>query len=570
MSDHVVYACPCLNIKLHLANKYTLEGHEDQRKVAWKHLDNPSLEGWQFDLGMGGIVVFGREIDISKEDDRYSDTFGIKVKDTKETVSFTLEENAASGELYSQHRHIRELLDQSLERMQQEADARIERFQKNETQKLHESTSLAKQERDALWAKIVEVSKKVNEKQREQAVGGKEEVLDSTGHPHEHSAGQGASAESHPKTSHVHFAEGSSNTGVVSSKSEQKSVVVPDSVQPSVSHLSGIPMSFKRKSFGLDESGITSSLKNSNLAEMTTALPDNMDDREQHDSDEESEDMFHLDEEISSDEESRVNDYQPKGSVGDENTENDAKPGTGSSPQGVTDRPSGSSYITPSWHSPSSSWLKKKRSTGKYIDAFDEEPNDQNRADSSADIDHEMGHSISMYATSLPIAISHPEHVMVTKAEETENAVRPSDRDPTKSTRSEKKITESPRATSSYVNYDYSLADRETSQLFPQVERRRKSVAIGATRGPKPQLFSLVGESLDTRSARIRKKDLPATHREAVEQLRKFAEVSDDEEDEEHGQMVPPHILAARTYTDETEELFGAVPRSQMWQRTME
>lgn len=34
--------------------------------------------------------------------------------------------------------------------------------------------------------------------------------------------------------------------------------------------------------------------------------------------------------------------------------------------------------------------------------------------------------------------------------------------------------------------------------------------------------------------------------------------------------MIPPHVLAANTYNDETEELFGAVPRSGTWRKTFE
>ncbi|RUP45107.1 hypothetical protein BC936DRAFT_148603, partial [Jimgerdemannia flammicorona] len=39
----------------------------------------------------------------------------------------------------------------------------------------------------------------------------------------------------------------------------------------------------------------------------------------------------------------------------------------------------------------------------------------------------------------------------------------------------------------------------------------------------------------------------------------------DLDDDDEPGPMVPPHVLVARTYTDETEKMFGAVPRSGKW-----
>lgn len=38
-----------------------------------------------------------------------------------------------------------------------------------------------------------------------------------------------------------------------------------------------------------------------------------------------------------------------------------------------------------------------------------------------------------------------------------------------------------------------------------------------------------------------------------------------DDDEDAGGPMIPPHVLAAKTYTDETEVLFGAVPRSAKW-----
>jgi hypothetical protein len=57
MSGHVTYACQCLNIKIHLANKYYLEGHEKYRKNKFIKLEEPPISGWKFELGMKGVVV---------------------------------------------------------------------------------------------------------------------------------------------------------------------------------------------------------------------------------------------------------------------------------------------------------------------------------------------------------------------------------------------------------------------------------------------------------------------------------------------------------------------------------
>ena len=60
MSSHVVYACRCLNIKIHLATKYTT-ATLDQLKQE-NHVTEPH-PGWQFELGIGGIKIVS---DISK------------------------------------------------------------------------------------------------------------------------------------------------------------------------------------------------------------------------------------------------------------------------------------------------------------------------------------------------------------------------------------------------------------------------------------------------------------------------------------------------------------------------
>lgn len=55
MSGHVVYSCACLNVRLHLANNYYSDRHNAHRAAAFIRLSDPHLEGWQFELGMGGV-----------------------------------------------------------------------------------------------------------------------------------------------------------------------------------------------------------------------------------------------------------------------------------------------------------------------------------------------------------------------------------------------------------------------------------------------------------------------------------------------------------------------------------
>jgi hypothetical protein len=57
MSGDVTYACRCLNIKIYLANKYYLEGHEKYRRSKFVRLEDPPISGWQFELSMKGVDV---------------------------------------------------------------------------------------------------------------------------------------------------------------------------------------------------------------------------------------------------------------------------------------------------------------------------------------------------------------------------------------------------------------------------------------------------------------------------------------------------------------------------------
>ncbi|CAO3612142.1 unnamed protein product [Cunninghamella echinulata] len=57
MSGHVIYACSCLNIKIHLSSKYSLNNHASERQQYWYEQENPTMEGWKVELGMGGVVI---------------------------------------------------------------------------------------------------------------------------------------------------------------------------------------------------------------------------------------------------------------------------------------------------------------------------------------------------------------------------------------------------------------------------------------------------------------------------------------------------------------------------------
>ncbi|CEP07930.1 hypothetical protein [Parasitella parasitica] len=57
MTGHVTYACNCLNVKIHLANKYYLEGHEKFRNDKFTRLVEPPISGWKFELSIEGVTV---------------------------------------------------------------------------------------------------------------------------------------------------------------------------------------------------------------------------------------------------------------------------------------------------------------------------------------------------------------------------------------------------------------------------------------------------------------------------------------------------------------------------------
>lgn len=59
MSSFIVYSCPCYNIRIHLSTKYTDKDFEELKS---KSSVQTLATGWEFELGMGGIVTVSIEI----------------------------------------------------------------------------------------------------------------------------------------------------------------------------------------------------------------------------------------------------------------------------------------------------------------------------------------------------------------------------------------------------------------------------------------------------------------------------------------------------------------------------
>ncbi|KAI7883865.1 hypothetical protein K492DRAFT_205070 [Lichtheimia hyalospora FSU 10163] len=556
MSGHVVYSCACLNVRLHLANNYYSDRHDAHRAAAFIRLSDPPLEGWQFELGMGGVqseyntlirtrardgnwmtvsclncttgdvysiqrptkptivypvdaqdiyrqgdrviihreTIYGEDIDQLKQHTNYSSNFGI-VLYTDATEISADDEASVPGELYSQHTQLSQQLERSLNQMKSETDARIERYRQEQLASLERASAKAKYDRQLLWHKMLEVSRTVHE-QEQQEKGLDQDTSDSLSRSF-------VRFEAHDGMRQQQQQASSSSTGVSASpaRSGSRSFVKPSSLRAS--------------SFALDEHHISTSLRDKQFHPIS-----HEDEDQSLSSDEESEGMFDLDEDIETEEKQ-----------GDEK---------------------GKGKSTPTW--------SKRRSSTKYISGFEGEEYIHNEQEDDQDV---LSTSVSAYATSVPIAISYEQHTpKFTQGSFNENAVNPADQDPTSIRSSVQKNThldQQHQQAKSLVSFDrFSLADQEASLLFPPHQQRRKSIAVTRTTH-RPQLDGLVGQSLDTRSRRMSllRQDASSTH-----------SASDDEDDK--GPMIPPHVLAANTYNDETEELFGAVPRSGTWRKTFE
>lgn len=113
------------------------------------------------------------------------------------------------GKLVSTHNQIQSLMDQSAEKLRLESKARIEEFKQQEEKRVQDLLSKAKSENTQLWSKIIRVSNEQSDDKKEK--------------------------------SHVRFAP-------------------VENADPNISH-----PTIRKNNFDLDESTISSSLKNKNL-----------------------------------------------------------------------------------------------------------------------------------------------------------------------------------------------------------------------------------------------------------------------------------------------------------------
>jgi hypothetical protein len=147
------------------------------------------------------------------------------------------------------------------------------------------------------------------------------------------------------------------------------------------------------------------------------------------------------------------------------------------------------------------------------------------------------------FATSVPIAITHPTPASANTEMHPNNSVPY----PLNSFMEENQFDKQNSRTrqTSFVGFDYAEADRETSSLFVPSDRYRRKSSSAISYKNKAHNYHTRYYSSGNKTGSV-----------------KFNNVNEEDEEDEVGPMIPPHILAANTVTDETEAIFGSVPRN--------
>ncbi|KAI9263998.1 hypothetical protein EDC94DRAFT_77597 [Helicostylum pulchrum] len=462
MSNFIVYSCHCLNIRIHLATKYTANAFAELKEQAAVKEPFPGLE---FELGMGGIIIefntlvhterksgwkttsclncncgkiysvtessslskavvhenaiYGEEAEKVKQDPQYSSIFKIKLnQDTEDLVPMPSAEDVP-GKLVSTHQQIISLVDLSIEKIRLESKLRIEEFKQKEEKQTQALISKAKLENNQLWSKIIQITdQNVDEKK-----------------------------------GHVTFA-------------------------PAAAESSSTKPTIRKIGFALSESDISTSLKNKNLDHYNLNMLSKNDQEEE----EEEEDMFNLDEEFSEEEKEDESLNEDKEEEEEEKEEEEKEE---EEKQKIVNKKdlllSSSLQKSISEIDQKFSWIKKKRNTSKYMRKdFDLKTDVKKGTDSN---NSEEDKHVSLFATSVPITIHYP---IPEDEEEGEEAAEKKD--------SKKKDL----VASSFVNFDFSYSDRMLSEQFPESIVKRKIVPSNSN--VCLETDSIIGKSLDTRA----------------------------------------------------------------------
>ncbi|GAN03571.1 hypothetical protein MAM1_0043d03026 [Mucor ambiguus] len=644
MAGHVTYACQCLNVKIHLANKYYLEGHEKFRRDKFTRLKEPPIEGWKFELSMDGVTVeyasliclriimdnpkgwvtvschncstgdvysvkrpntkiaypfdnsllskfgdqviihkgtiFGSEIDKLKKKATYSSTFHIVLNpDLPITHASQEDEDDTYGfGLKKEHKHVQQLLRQSLIDLEEITEKRIQEFQREQEMLLVREKEKAAYDSAILWQRMKEIAKTVQEEEqrvRRLALqktknGVTDQILFNRIMSEEEKDGvikdtalDATETEMKRRESHVHFAQSNSYEPASGTTIEQRRR--SSAFKRDLFGGFGAPIhhSRRRSSHVLDESAIANSFKNAYPLEPVPEMPQLHRRRSSLVSSQQHHHRRNLHPLAVANH--HVHPLAPPcsnaSSLWEDDQENASKADDDSSEEELFSLDE--DMQDPDEYSPlqSRKLSSKRRPSSKYIEFEEEEekhdkegygqqPTPRKHADKANSHDEQQDHS---FATSVPITIHHPPAFPVkNKTEDMQTSVqkkhpsssfiqRPTYLNPARDRRP------------SFVGFDYAEADRRASLNFPPLDLKRNSVHHAM-----PTSYQ--------KDDHTQQQHLSSNKNKIELEL----EEEDDTEQDQNGPMIPPHILAAHAVADETEALFGSMPRNSTRHRPLE
>ncbi|KAI7905176.1 uncharacterized protein BX663DRAFT_484484 [Cokeromyces recurvatus] len=628
MPAHVVYACNCLNVKIHLANKYYLEGHENFRKDKFTRLEEPSISGWKFELSMKGIsveytslirlryimdnsegwvtischncstgdvysvrrdnkpsiiypidksilnqpgdqvivhkgTIFGLEIERLQKKAIYSTAFHIVLNPDLPINNLSLDkEEILNAELKIQYEEVKELLQQSLKDLEEKTEKRIQAYREEQEILLTREKQKAIYDSAVLWQTMKEISKTVNEENEHVRRLSVQKVRNSVSdqilfnriandayfNPLEDTNKQALNnlteIQQQQQQQQQRKVVRRSSSSSLSAGFNQQYVFVPSS----------FTHNYRRKSsYILDENAITNSLNKTVTSPLHLAPVHEMPPFHRrrsllvpeqqpslHPLAQLAEEQTNCKISASSTSSSWVDDDDHiEEEKGDEEEEEDLFPlDEDIKSNSNTEEKSFSKAVN---HTSNRDNNNNRRSS-KYIDFVEEEEEEEE------EVKRERNHSLLMkqslkekenkqgsnFATSVPISISYSPAT-------NENKLRIL----ASSSFNNKTLQDKKSRKPSFIGFDYAEADRRTSLTFSSSQlddRRRKSVLHNQQQ------------------------------RQGLNSTKNKLELELEENDDhiEEGPMIPPHILAANTATNETEVLFGSVPHSSTRNRLLE
>ncbi|CAO0799979.1 unnamed protein product [Mucor circinelloides] len=528
-------------------------------------------------------TIFGPEIEKLKKKATYSNTFHIILNPDLPTnhVAQEDEDDTYGPELKKQHKQVQQMLKQSLIDLEEITEKKIEEFQREQEMLLVREKEKATYDSAILWQRMKEIAKTVQEE--EQRVrrlayqktknGVTDQILfnriiseEEQNQTIRDTVQDATEIEMRKRESHVHFSHGDSYELAPETEHRRRSSAFKRDLFGGF----GAPVHHarRRSSYVLDESAIANSLKKSHHLEPVPEMP-----------------QFHRRRSSLAPPSSQHHHHHhnlPPLAVANHNIHPLAQPTT------TTAAIPASSNTSSSWEDDEDTASKadndseeelfpldedmedsseytaiqgrrmssKRRPSSKYIEFEEDIEEDKEDQQKSRTHGKQQDHS---FATSVPITISHsPAFAVKNKTENMQSSVQkhpssyfiqqPTYLNPTTTDRKP-----------SFMGFDYAEADRRTSLKFPPLDfnRQRKSVH---------HALSTSHHTTMDNDTQPQKQHLSSNKNKIELEL----EEEDDTAQDHNGPMIPPHILAANTVADETEALFGSVPRNSTRHRPLE